>query len=153
MSDIDYMKIAVNLAKKAAAKDEVPVGALVVDFSDCKNPEIISKGYNLRESKKSPSAHAEFIAIEKASKKLQTWRLTNCVVYVTLEPCIMCAGLMQQARIKKCIFGAKDPKAGALQSLYKINEDKRLNHNFEVIGGILEAECSKLLSDFFKLKR
>lgn len=153
MNDIDYMKIAIDLAKQAQDIDEVPVGALVVDFSDNNNPKIISEAFNLRETKNSPSAHAEFLAIEEASKKLGTWRLSNCVIYVTLEPCVMCAGLMHQARIKKCVFGAKDPKAGAVSSLYKINEDTRLNHNFDVVGGILENECAQLLSDFFKNKR
>lgn len=153
MSDIEYMNKAIELAKQAASIDEVPVGAIVVDFSDNVNPKIIGSAYNLRETKQSPTAHAELLAIEQASKTKKSWRLSNCVVYVTLEPCIMCAGLMHQARINKCIFGAYDKKAGALASLYKINEDTRLNHNFEIIGGVLEKDCAKLLSDFFKKKR
>ena len=148
MTDIDYMKIALELARKAADAGEVPVGALVV-----KDDEIISRAFNMREAKTSPSAHAEFLAIEEASRKLGKWRLSDCTIYVTLEPCVMCAGLMHQARIKKCVFGAKDPKAGALASLYKIHEDERLNHNFEVVGGVLENECAKILSDFFKERR
>lgn len=148
MTDTDYMQIALDLARQAAEAGEVPVGALVV-----KNDEIISQAYNMREAKTSPSAHAEFLAIEEAAKKLKSWRLEGCTVYVTLEPCVMCAGLMHQSRIKKCVFGAKDPKAGALASLYKINEDTRLNHNFEVQGGVLETECAQILSDFFKSRR
>ena len=148
MTDTDYMKIALELAHLAADAGEVPVGALVV-----KDDEIISQAFNMREAKTSPSAHAEFLAIDEASRKLGKWRLSDCTIYVTLEPCIMCAGLMHQARIKKCVFGAKDPKAGAVASLYKIHEDKRLNHNFEVVGGVLENECAKILSDFFKERR
>lgn len=148
MTDTDYMNIALELARKAAEAGEVPVGALVV-----KEDEIISQAFNMREANTSPSAHAEFLAIDEASRKLGKWRLSDCTVYVTLEPCVMCAGLMHQARIKKCVFGAKDPKAGAVASLYKIHEDKRLNHNFEVVGGILEDECAKILSDFFKKRR
>ena len=148
MTDTDYMKIALELAHQAAEAGEVPVGALVV-----KDDEIISQAFNMREAKTSPSAHAEFLAIDKASRKLGKWRLNDCTVYVTLEPCVMCAGLMHQARIKKCVFGAKDPKAGAVASLYKIHEDERLNHNFEVVGGVLEDECAQILSDFFKERR
>ena len=148
MTDTDYMKIALELAHKAAEAGEVPVGALVV-----KDDEIISQAFNMREAKTSPSAHAEFLAIDEASRKLGRWRLSDCTVYVTLEPCVMCAGLMHQARIKKCVFGAKDPKAGAVASLYKIHEDERLNHNFEVVGGVLEDECAQILSDFFKERR
>lgn len=148
MTDTDYMKIALELARKAAEAGEVPVGALVV-----KDDEIISQAFNMREAKTSPSAHAEFLAIDEASRKLGRWRLSDCTIYVTLEPCVMCAGLMHQARIKKCVFGAKDPKAGAVASLYKIHEDERLNHNFEVVGGVLEDECAQILSDFFKERR
>lgn len=148
MTDTDYMKIALDLAHQAAEAGEVPVGALVV-----KDDEIISQAFNMREAKTSPSAHAEFLAIDEASRKLGKWRLSDCTIYVTLEPCVMCAGLMHQARIKKCVFGAKDPKAGAVASLYKIHEDERLNHNFEVVGGVLEDECAQILSDFFKERR
>lgn len=153
MTDEQYMNIAIEQAKLALKADEVPIGAVAVNFENEENPQIIAKAYNLRETKNSPSAHAEFLAIEEASKKLESWRLSNCKVYVTLEPCIMCAGLMHQARIKECIFGAYDPKAGALVSLYKIAEDTRLNHNFKIKGGVLENECATLLSDFFKNKR
>ena len=147
--DEKFMKIAIEQAKLAYKLDEVPIGAVVVD----KNGEIISMGHNLRESKKSPSAHAEVLAIEEACKKLETWRLLGCTIYVTLEPCIMCAGLMHQSRISRCVFGAFDKKAGALSTLYQIGNDERLNHNFDVEGGVLEEECAKLLSDFFKARR
>lgn len=153
MDDTQIMKIALKEAYKAYKIEEVPVGAVVVNHDNNGRVQIIAKAYNKRESKKSPSAHAEFLAIEKAAKKLDRWRLNDCTVYVTLEPCIMCAGLMHQARIKKCVFGAYDQKAGALKTLYKINEDIRLNHNFEVEGGILKDECANILSDFFKKRR
>ena len=143
------MKIALQEAKTAETQGEVPIGAIVVSESG----EIISRGHNLRETLKSPTAHAEHIAIEKASATLDAWRLCGCTVYVTLEPCIMCAGLMHQARIKRCVFGAYDKKAGALKTLYEIGSDTRLNHNFEVTGGVLEKECASLLTNFFKAKR
>lgn len=148
MTDTDYMKIALDLAHKAAEAGEVPVGALVV-----KDGNIISQAFNMREAKTSPASHAEFLAIEEASRKLGKWRLEGCTVYVTLEPCVMCAGLMHQARIDRCVFGAFDQKAGALGTLYEIHKDERLNHNFEVLGGIMEKECAQILSDFFKERR
>ena len=147
--DSQYMHLAFAEAKIAYSEQEVPVGAVVVD----ENAEVIAKAHNLRETKNSPSAHAEFLAIEEACRKRNSWRLSDCTVYVTLEPCIMCAGLMHQARIKKCVFGAYDKKCGALSTLYNIAEDARLNHNFEVVGGIMEEECAGLLQDFFKARR
>lgn len=147
--DKSYMHLALSQAKMAFVEQEVPVGAVVVDESG----EVISSAHNLRETRNSPSAHAEFLAIEEACKKRNSWRLKDCTVYVTLEPCIMCAGLMHQSRIKKCVFGAFDKKCGALSSLYKIAEDTRLNHNFEVVGGVLENECAGLLQAFFKERR
>lgn len=149
MTDIDYMYLALSQAKLAFDEQEVPVGAVVVDGSG----DVLSAAHNLRETKNSPSAHAEFLAIEEACMKLKSWRLKGCTVYVTLEPCIMCAGVMHQARIKKCVFGAFDKKCGALSTLYKIAEDSRLNHNFEVVGGVLENECAELLQAFFKERR
>ncbi|MDO5427283.1 MAG: tRNA adenosine(34) deaminase TadA [Coriobacteriia bacterium] len=148
MTDTDYMKIALDLARQAADAGEVPVGALVV-----KDSKIISQAFNMREAKTSPSAHAEFLAIEQAASVLKTWRLEGCSVYVTLEPCVMCAGLMHQARIERCVFGAFDKKAGALGTLYEIHKDERLNHNFEVCGGVMKEECAKILSDFFRARR
>lgn len=148
MTHEDYMKIALKEAHKAFIENEVPIGAIVV-----KDNEIIAKAHNKREEDNNPAGHAEFLALQAAAKKLNTWRLTGCTVYVTLEPCIMCAGLMHQARIDKCIYGAFDSKAGALGSLYQINEDKRLNHNFEVTPGILEEQCKTILKEFFKARR
>ena len=148
-SDEEYMKMALDEAKLAEASDEVPIGAVVVD----EKGEVVSRGHNLRETLRSPSAHAEFLAIEAASEKKEAWRLSGCTVYVTLEPCIMCAGLMHQARVKRCVFGAYDKKAGALSTLYEIGSDARLNHNFEVRGGVLEKECATLLTNFFKQRR
>lgn len=154
------MALAIEQAKIAKAKGEVPIGAVVVhepiDKATRKplsEPQVIAVGHNLRETLKDPSAHAEFIAMLSASKELDAWRLTDCTVYVTLEPCIMCAGLMHQSRIARCVFGASDRKAGALGTLYSINEDARLNHRFEVTAGVLEEECAALLTDFFKKKR
>lgn len=154
------MALAIEQARIAEANGEVPIGAVVVhepiDKATRKplsEPQIIAVGHNLRETLKDPSAHAEFIAMLSASKELDAWRLTDCTVYVTLEPCIMCAGLMHQSRIARCVFGASDRKAGALGTLYSINEDVRLNHRFEVTAGVLEEECAALLTDFFKKKR
>lgn len=149
MKDEFYMRQALDQAKLAYKIQEVPVGAVVVDETG----KVISKSHNLRETMNSPSAHAEFLAIEQACRLKNSWRLTECSMYVTLEPCIMCAGLMHQTRIKKCIFGAYDKKCGALVSLYNIAEDSRLNHNFEVVGGIMEAESAELLQSFFKERR
>lgn len=143
------MRLAIEEAVVAGAEDEVPIGAVVINEAG----EVIARGHNKREQLKSPSAHAEFLAIEDAAKKLEAWRLSGCTVYVTLEPCIMCSGLMHQSRIARCVFGAFDQKAGALSTLYNIADDERLNHNFEVTGGVLEVECAKLLSDFFKARR
>ena len=149
MSDTEFMRMAIDEAKLAGEAGEVPIGAVVVDESG----EVVAQGHNLRETLNSPSAHAEHLAIEEASKKLKAWRLTGCTVYVTLEPCVMCAGLMHQARIKRCVFGAHDQKAGALETLYQVGADVRLNHNFEVTGGVLAEECAELLTSFFKKKR
>jgi tRNA(Arg) A34 adenosine deaminase TadA len=138
------MQLALEQARQAAALGEVPVGAIVV-----LDEKIVSQAHNRRELDASPSAHAEFLAMTAAAESLGRWRLEGCTVYVTLEPCIMCAGLMHQARISRCVYGAADPKAGALGSLYNIHEDTRLNHNFTVSAGVCESECAKLLSDFF----
>ena len=131
------MRLAIEQAKIAESYDEVPIGAVVVYEG-----EVIASGYNRRELDEDPAGHAEFIALKKASEKLGHWRLSGCTVYVTLEPCLMCAGLMYQSRIDRCVYGAKDPKAGALGTLYQINEDERLNHRFEVTPCVLEDECA-----------
>ena len=145
LTDIEYMRHALDLAQEAGGHGEVPIGAVVV----CAGA-IVGTGYNRREMDNDPAGHAEFIALMQASRNLGRWRLSDCTVYVTLEPCIMCAGLMHQARIKRCVFATPDPKAGALGTLYKVHEDERLNHSFEVEPGILEEESSALLKEFFK---
>lgn len=147
-SDIEYMRLALEQARSAADADEVPIGAVVV-----RDGKVIAQARNTREADRNPAGHAEFTAMLKAAATQDAWRLSGCTVYVTLEPCIMCAGLMQQARIERCVYGAPDPKAGALGSLYEIHRDKRLNHTFEVEAGVLEQECAQLLKDFFATKR
>lgn len=148
-ADEFWMKKALRLARRAARLDEVPVGALLIDSDG--NP--VSWAYNLRETQKSPLGHAEILCIHRASMKKQTWRLTDLTLYVTLEPCVMCIGALVQARVKRIVYGAKDPKGGAVGSLYDISQDKRLNHQIEVTSGVLEAESAELLKRFFKAKR
>lgn len=146
--DERFMRAALEQAKHAALEGEVPIGAVVV----CQG-EVIAEARNHREADADPSAHAEFSAIMQASRELERWRLPDCTVYVTLEPCIMCAGLMHQARIGRCVYGAPDAKAGALGSLYSIHADVRLNHTFEVRSGVLAGECAAVLSGFFEARR
>lgn len=160
MTDEDYMRLALEEAKRAAELDEVPIGAVVVyhpmDPATRKplaSPRIVARACNLRESTQDPAGHAEFLALKQAAQLLGAWRLTGCTVYVTLEPCIMCAGLMHQSRVDRCVYGAFDKKAGALGTLYAVNADERLNHTFEVKPGVLEEECAALLCDFFRSKR
>lgn len=138
-------------ADPASAKEEAPQPS--DGLAETPDELVISLGYNRRELDVDPAGHAEFLALKEASAALGVWRLPNCVVYVTLEPCIMCAGLMHQARVGGCVFGAFDPKAGALGSLYRIHEDSRLNHEFSVTGGVLEQECAKMMKDFFAKRR
>ncbi len=142
------MEIALSEARKAAELGEVPVGAVVV-----KGGEIIAQAGNFRESYQDPLAHAEILAIQRASQFLQSWRLLDCTLYVTLEPCIMCAGAIVQSRIPNLVFGANDPKGGGVRSLYQICEDERLNHRVEVVEGILQNDCSRVLSEFFQERR
>lgn len=139
-----YMQLALKEAKKAYKKGEVPVGAVVVY-----NGKVIAKAHNTREKKQHVFTHAEVIAIKKASKKLRSWRLEDCELYVTLEPCLMCAGAIIQSRIKTVVYGTKDLKSGVASSIINVFE-LPLNHKVEVIGGVLEEESSKLLQDFFK---
>lgn len=146
--DTYFMNLALAQAKKAEELDEVPIGAVVVYEN-----RVIAQGYNRREVDNDPAGHAEFIAMKQASEKLGVWRLLGCTVYVTLEPCLMCAGLMYQARIDRCVYGAADPKAGALGSLYSVNEDDRLNHTFDVTSGVCSQECAAVLRTFFQNKR
>ena len=160
MTDEDYMRMALDEARRAAEMDEVPIGAVVVyapvdpaTRRPTAEPRVIARACNLRETTRDPAGHAEFLALKQAARELDAWRLTGCTVYVTLEPCIMCAGLMHQARIDRCVYGASDRKAGALGTLYSVNADERLNHTFEAVPGILEEECAALLKEFFKNKR
>ncbi len=146
--DLAMMRRAIELARQAAAIEEVPVGAVVY-----RGNQIIAESFNLRESTKDPVSHAELLAVSKAGRALQDWRLNDCSIAVTLEPCTMCAGAMINSRIGRLLYGATDPKAGACHSLYKIPFDKRLNHRPEVIRGVLAEECAQLLKDFFKHRR
>ena len=144
-----YMRHALELAERAYSLGETPVGAVIVRD---KTGEIVGEGYNLRESEKSPLAHAEIIAIDRASKTLGGWRLVGCTLYVTLEPCPMCAGAIINSRIPRVVFGARDPKSGAFGSVLDLNQ-LPLNHKPEIITGVLEDECSEIMSRFFKTLR
>lgn len=143
--DSKYMKEAIRQAKKAALIDEVPIGCVIV-YQD----KIIGRGYNKRNKMGSTFAHAEIIAIQKASKKLNDWRLEECTMYVTLEPCPMCAGAIVQARIPKVVIGAMNAKAGCAGSVLNILEEKGFNHQVEKITGVLEEECRIMMKDFFR---
>ncbi|MDO8886828.1 tRNA adenosine(34) deaminase TadA [Candidatus Oleimmundimicrobium sp.] len=148
MTDEEYMKIAIEEAEKAASEDEVPVGAIVVFGED-----IIAKARNKCERWQDPTAHAEILAIQQAANHLGSWRLSGCKLFVTKEPCPMCAGAIFQARVDKLIYGAPDIKTGAAGTLYNITNDARLNHQTTVTSGVCEEECRKLLQDFFKKRR
>lgn len=143
-----FMQKALEEAQKAFDKDEVPVGAVIV-----RNGGIIAAGHNIRELSKDATAHAEMIAIKKACEVLGGWRLIDCDMYVTLEPCAMCSGAILQARLERLYIGAMDPKGGAAGSILNIFEDYHFNHKTEVIKGIMAAECSQILKDYFKRKR
>ena len=139
-----FMREALKEAKKAYNKLEIPVGAVIV-----KDGEIIARAHNIKEEKKDTTQHAEILAIQKASKKLETWRLNDCEMYVTLEPCPMCAGALIQSRIKKVYIGTMDEKTGACGSVLNLLEDFKFNHKVEVEKGILKEECEKILKEFF----
>jgi tRNA(adenine34) deaminase len=141
------MRRALDLARQAAALGEVPVGAVVYNTA---TGEVVGEGYNRRETDHDPSAHAEHIAMVTACKRLNDWRLNECTLVVTLEPCAMCAGLIINARVGRLVYGATDPKAGAAGSLMKLTEDPRLNHRVTPITGVLADECGQLLREFFK---
>ena len=143
------MRKALNLARQAQEKDEVPVGALLISAEG----KILAQGMNRRETWTTPLGHAEIIALHRASQKLQAWRLLGSTLYVTLEPCVMCAGALVQARVSRIVYGATDPKGGALHSLYQIANDSRLNHQIEVTAGVCAEECSQILKNYFKSKR
>ena len=140
-----FMKEALLEARKAYKKLEIPVGAIIV-----KDGEIIARAHNVKEEKKDTTKHAEILAIQRASKKLETWRLNDCEMYVTLEPCPMCAGAIINSRIKKLYYGAKDEKTGAVGSVLNLLEDYKFNHIVETESGLLEEECSNILKQFFK---
>lgn len=142
------MAMALEEARKAAAEGEVPIGAVVV----C-DGQVVARAHNRRELDLDPSAHAEFSALVQAAHTLERWRLTGCTVYVTLEPCLMCAGLMVNGRVDRCVYGAPDPKGGALGTLYDVSHDPRLNHEFEVTAGVLADECAEVLREFFRARR
>src|SRR5437870_11371429 len=143
------MVMALDEAAAAAAEDEVPVGAVIVSLKQ----GVIARAHNQREQLHDPTAHAEMIAITQAAQALRSWRLEQSVLYVTLEPCPMCAGAIVQARLPLLVYGATDPKAGACGTLYQIPTDARLNHRAQVLGGVLAGRCAAVLSDFFAEKR
>lgn len=148
MQDAEYMKIALEQAKIAVGFDEVPVGAIIV-----KDNKIIGYGANCKERNNCAVYHAEIVAITDACKAINNWYLDNCTMYVTLEPCPMCCGAILNSRIDRVVFGATDPKSGGVKSMYNLLNDDRLNHTCEVVGGVLEEECSQILTEFFKKKR
>lgn len=148
MDKIHYMKLALKQACKAATEDEVPVGAVIV-----KDGKVIAYGRNKKEKKGMATRHAEIEAIEKACKKIGNWWLEGCDMYVTLEPCAMCAGALINSRLRALYFGAWDPKGGCCGSLYSLPEDKRFNHRLVVEGGIMQEECASVLTDYFRRKR
>jgi tRNA(adenine34) deaminase len=143
------MEMALEAARDALAADEVPVGAVIV----CPQRGVIARAHNQRETLQDPTAHAEMIAITQAASALGTWRLDDCMLYVTLEPCPMCAGAIVLGRLRLVVYGAADPKAGACHTLYQIPSDTRLNHRAAVLGGVLQERCAALLTDFFASKR
>jgi tRNA(adenine34) deaminase len=146
--DLSYMQMALDEARMAAAKGEVPVGAVVT----CAG-KVIGRGHNQRETQQSPLAHAEILAIQQASSALRSWRLSDCELYVTLEPCVMCVGAVLQARIRRLVFGCLDAKAGAVESLFGLCDDGRLNHRLPATGGLLARQSADLLESFFKALR
>ena len=144
-----HMEMALEEARLAAIEDEVPVGAVIVSPSS----GVLARAHNQREQLKDPTAHAEMIAITQAAAALGSWRLENCLLYVTLEPCPMCAGAIVQARLPWVIYGAADPKAGACETLYRLTSDARLNHRARHVSGVLADQCAAILSEFFAGKR
>jgi tRNA(adenine34) deaminase len=148
MNDEYYMGLAIEEARKAEALGEVPIGAVIV-----RDGQVVGRGYNLRETTKDPLAHAELLAIKEASKTMGGWRLIGATLYVTLEPCPMCAGAIVQARLPKIVYGAMDPKAGCAGSLMNLLQEERFNHQVEMMQGVREEECSELLKNFFRSLR
>ncbi|QQR90064.1 MAG: nucleoside deaminase [Myxococcales bacterium] len=146
--DINFMSEALAEARKAYDKNEVPVGCVIVHQG-----QIVGRGHNLRESSQDPRAHAEMMAIKEAARALGSWRLVDTTLYVTLEPCPMCAGALVNSRISRLVYGCRDPKAGAIHSLYQLGDDQRLNHRFSSVEGVLGSEAGALLSEFFQAIR
>lgn len=144
----DWMRLALKEAQKALVLDDVPVGALIV-----RNGVIIAEAHNEKEFAQDPTAHAEILAIRRAAEVLGHWRLTDCILYVTLEPCPMCAGAVLQSRIKHLVYGASDPKGGAVESVMKVLNEKLWNHKAEITAGVLEEECSAIIKKYFQEKR
>jgi tRNA(adenine34) deaminase len=144
INDSEYMRLALSAAREAARRGEIPVGAVIVSGG-----EVIASAFNDREERQTPLGHAEITAIQSAAQNLGSWRLDEAELYVTLEPCIMCAGAILQARIKRLIFGCRDPKAGAIESLYRLCQDHRLNHQLPFTAGVLADQSAALLRDFF----
>jgi len=145
LNDEKYMRLAIDEALKAKDKLEVPIGAVIVQ-----NDEVVASAYNLRETEQRSVAHAELLAIDEACKKLGTWRLEDATLYVTLEPCPMCAGAIVLSRVKRVVFGAYDPKGGCAGTLLNLLEFEKFNHQAQVVGGMLEEECGSLLTTFFR---
>ncbi len=146
--DRQMMGLALDLAERAGKCQEVPVGAVIY-----KGEQVIATGSNLREHEQDPTAHAEIVAIRHAAKELKQWRLLDCTLLVTLEPCPMCAGALVNARVARLIYGASDPKMGSVASLHRLCDDERFNHQLQIIGGLEAQRCGELLSDFFRGKR
>jgi tRNA(adenine34) deaminase len=147
-SEDRFMKLAIEQAKMAEENGDVPIGAIIVH-----NDTIIAKAYNQREQLQDPTAHAEIIALTQAAAALENWHLNGCTIYVTLEPCPMCAGALVLSRMDRLVYGCDDPKTGACKSLYNIVQDERLNHRLEVTSGVLANECSQVLQEFFEKRR
>ena len=146
---VHHMELALNEAQAAADEEEVPIGCVIVSTQR----GVIASGHNQREQLNDPTAHAEMIAITQAAQALRSWRLENCILYVTLEPCPMCAGAIVLARLPMVVYGAADPKAGACDTLYHITADTRLNHRSQVVSGVLAERCADILREFFSKKR
>lgn len=147
--DAKMMKIALKLARLSEKKGEVPIGSVLVD----ENGQILAQSTNLRETKSTVLGHSELVTLHRANQKINSWRLINCTLYVTLEPCVMCAAALVQSRIKRVVFAARDPKGGALVSLMSLGSDGRLNHQFEISEGLFADESSQMLKNFFRKKR
>ena len=147
-NDEYFMDIAIKEAEAAFMEGEVPIGAVIV-----KDNTIIAKAHNIKESRNDPTAHAELILLREATSQIKNWRLTDAALYVTKEPCLMCAGAMVNARLGKLVYGCEDAKGGAVHSLYQVLSDKRLNHQVKVVSGVLEDKCAELLKNFFQKRR